>query len=385
MEQVTGNFTTSTHCQAFYITADLLEDSLAKAREEGRDYAWAPLDSDYWLPEKADFDYEIACPNFLVVESHYMKGVVLEVDVQGIFVIDQKIFVFNFAKVFQVKGEPNVRELVDISRMYAYLRFCSRDDYRDMDRHWWSKFFSENVVSNETVIIFREDKQAAQDWAQRTFPRNSLNAWIGKCGEFVFATWAAELGMSVSTVDLKPHPEGDEFDFSHNTLFLTKSGKPELSLDVKTFQLEADKKRDWWNVGVNCLQGKHKQDLIIFVVIDEDFRMGKVVGYLEPDTILKKGKYIENEYSRGYYRVYLKDILNPYYLRAMIDSKSQVFEGIFFGGVTPSKGIENMIKDYSLDPITAYYAESDYNEFQRGGLTNLMAKPTLKMFVKKFW
>lgn len=383
MQKLTGNFTTASNCQAFVLTSKLLEETLEKARKEGRDYAWGPLDDDYWLVEKSDFNYEISCPNFLVGKTKSLSGVVLEVEVSAIFESYQgyENFWSSFAKVFQVEGHPNFKELVDIARMFAYLRFSSRDYYREVDHKFWSEFLTKNVVSNETILIFKEDKDVALSWAQRTFPNNSLNAWIGKCGEFVFAGWAGECGLSVSRVDLKKHEQGDEFDFSQNSLLLNQSGGNLLRLDIKTFQLEeANKERNWWNVGTNCLTGKHRQDIIIFVVIDEDFRMGKVVGYLSPKSILKKGEYRQNEYSEGYYRVYLDDLLNPYYLRATLDSKNQFFEGLGFGNPA-HQVMADIIKDYPLDPITAYYSEYNWQIFNRGGRINLTAKPTLKMFI----
>ncbi|BCL40291.1 hypothetical protein [Nostoc sp. MS1] len=108
-----------------------------------------------------------------------------------------------------------------------------------------------NVVSNETTLIFTEDKLAAKTWANKTFPNNSYNAWIGKCGEFIFATWAGERGLSISRVDLKDHPYGDEYDFSHSTLFKNRDENT-LKIDVKTFQLNKENKRDWWYVSKNA-------------------------------------------------------------------------------------------------------------------------------------
>lgn len=382
MQELTGNFTTASTCQAFVLTSKLLEETLEKARKEGRNYAWGPLDDDYWLAEKSDFNYEILCPNFIVGLTNSLSGVVLEVEVCAIFESYQgyENFWSSFAKVFQVEGDPNFEELVYIARMFAYLRFSNRDYYRECDRRFWSEFLTQNVVSNETIMIFKEDKDVALTWANRTFPNNSLNAWVGKCGEFVFAGWAGECRLPVSRVDLKKHEQGDEYDFSQNTLFINSSGGNLLKLDIKTFQIEIGKQRKWWNVGENCLNGEHRQDLIVFVVIDEDFRMGKVVGYLSPEEILSTGEYVQNDYGKGYYRVYLDDILNPYYLRAIIDQQNQISEGLFFG-TSPHEVVTEMIKGYPLDPITAYYSGYNWQTLNRGGLANLTAKPTLKMFV----
>lgn len=382
MQEITWSFSTATNCQAFKLTEKLLKSCLDKARELGRDYVWYPLDDDYWLPEKNDFNYEIACPNFLVFQTNSVGGNILQVEVHAIFEFHQgyQNYFVSFVRVSQIGGEPNINELFDIARMYAYLRFSDRDDSRDQYRHWWTKFLSRNVVSNETMLIFKGDENAALSWAQRTFPDNWLNAWIGKCGEFVFADWAGACGLSVSRIDLKKHEQGDEFDFSHNSLLLNQSGGNLLRLDIKTFQLEeANKERNWWNVGINCLTGEHRQDIIIFVVIDQYFIIGKVVGYLSPESILEKGEFM----SGGFYRVHLDDLLNPYYLRAKLDSKNQFFEGLCFGN-EPHKVITDIIKDYPLDPITAYYSGYDWQSFNRGGMINLTAKPTLKMFVSLY-
>ncbi|MGI0496369.1 hypothetical protein [Limnospira platensis] len=382
MQELTGNFTTASNCPAFRLTSELLTETLEKARKEGRDYAWGPIDDDYWLAEKSDFNYEISCPNFIVGQTNSLSGVVLEVEVCAIFESYQgyENFWSSFAKVFQVKGDPNLEELVDIARMFSYLRFSSRDYYREVDRKFWSEFLTQNVVSNETILIFTEDKDVARTWAQRTFPNNYLNAWVGKCGEFVFAGWAGECNIPVSRVDLKKHEQGDEYDFSQNTLLINTSGENLLKMDIKTFQLESGKQRDWWNVGENCLAGDRRQDLIVFVVVDENFKMGKVVGYLSPEEILEKGEYVPSDYSQGYYRVYIDDVLNPYYLRATIDQQNQIYEGLFFGS-SPYQVVTEIIKGYPLDPITAYYSGYDWHSLNRGGLSNLTAKPTLKMFV----
>jgi hypothetical protein len=390
MEELNPSFTTATNCEAFKLTSKMLEEILEKAKVEGREYAWTPLSDDYWLAEKTDFDYEIACPNFFVLKSDNIQSISCSVEVHGLFESYQghQNLHLAFAKVFQIKGQENLAELLDVARMYSYMRFCLRDHYRDYDQRWWSDFLSSKVVSNETTLIFTEDKSAAHTWAYQAFPNNSLNAWIGKCGEFIFSTWAGECGLSVSRVDLKDHPEGDEYDFIHNTLLTKKDGNT-LKLDIKAFQLEDQQKRKHWNVNQRCLVGDHRQDAIIFVVIDENFRLGKVVGYLPPDEILENSEYISSNMdyssnSRGYYRVYLEDIHNPYYLRALLDSRNQFFNGVFFG-VKPSKAIKQMIKDYPLDPITAYYSEYDYQHPIRGGLSNLTAKPTLKLFVNPYY
>lgn len=390
MEEIKPNFITATDCEAFKLTSNMLEEILENAKSEGREYGWSPLDDDYWLPEKNDFNYEIACPNFDVLQ---LEGTSY-VEVYGIFESYQgyQNLCLAFAKIFQFKGEQNLSEFVDIARMFSYLRFCLRDHVRDLDQKWWNDFLFTNVVSNETTLIFTEDKLVANTWANRTFPENSYNAWIGKCGEFIFAAWAGECGLSISRVDLKDHPNGDEYDFSHRTL-LTKKNESILKLDIKTFQLNTKQKRNWWTVNQNCLVGEHRQDIIIFVVIDENFRMGKVVGYLLPDTILKNAKYISpatdyNPYARGYYKVYLHDIYNPYYLRALLDSSNQALNGLFFA-FEPDKAFTQTIKDYPLDPMTAYYLSLsddnyynlDYYEPIPGGINNLTARPTLKLFI----
>ncbi|MBE9199569.1 MULTISPECIES: hypothetical protein [unclassified Nodularia (in: cyanobacteria)] len=391
MEELKPNFTTVTNCEAFKITSKMLEERLKIAKSEGREYGWSPLDDDYCLPEKDDFNYEIACPNFDVVQS---EGKPYFVEVYAVFEYHQgyRNLCLAFAKVFQFKGEKKLQEFIDIARMYSYMRFCLRDHVRDLDKKWWNDFLFSNVVSNETTVIFTEDKLVANTWANRTFPNNNYNAWIGKCGEFVFATWAGECGLSISRVDLKDHPSGDEYDFSHWTL-LTKEDGSILKLDIKTFQLDTKRKRNWWNVNQNCLVGEHRQDVIIFVVIDEDFRMGKVVGYLLPDTILKNAEYISphlnyNPYAKGYYKVYLSAIYNPYYLRALLDSPNQALNGLFFA-FEPNKVFTEIIKDYPLDPMTAYnlslsddsYSNLHYYDPTPGGINNLTAKPTLKLFI----
>jgi hypothetical protein len=383
MEELNPNFLTATNCEAFKLTSKMLKEILEKAKSEERGYHWTPLDDDYWLPEKADFDYEIACPNFDVVQVNSSNKRTSCVEVYGLFESSDGNYVIHAFTAVYYKGEQKLQELLDVARMFAYLRFCMRDACRDLDHKWWSNFFVDNVVSNETTLIFTEDKQVANTWANRTFPQNNYNAWIGKCGEFIFATWAGECGLSISRVDLKNHPQGDDYDFAHSTLLAKKDGKI-FKLDIKTFQIIDQQKRNWWNVNESCLVGEHRQDAIIFVVIDEELRMGKVVGYLHPDEIIKKSKYISpdteyNPYSRGYYRVNLHDIRNPYYLRALLDSQNQVFNGLFFG-VEPHEVITQMIKDYPLDPITAYYSGYNYQNPIPGGLANIIAKPTLRLF-----
>jgi len=325
MKEITPNFITATKSDAFKLTSKMLEEILENAKSEGREYAWNPIIDDYWLPEKNDFDYEIACPNFDVLQTEGASFV----EVYGLFESyhEYQNLALEFAKVFQFKGDQNLQEFVDIARMYSYMRFCLRDNARDLDQNWWSDFLLTNIVSNETTLIFTEDKQVAKTWANRTFPRNNHNAWIGKCGEFIFATWACECGLSISRVDLKDHPNGDEYDFSHTTI-LTKENRSIVKIDVKTFQLDSKNKRNWWNVNQTCLVGEHRQDVIVFVVVDEDFRMGKVIGYLLPEIILEKAEYVSPNtnydfYNKGYYKVYLDHIYNPYYLRAFLDTRNQ--------------------------------------------------------------
>ena len=382
---LTPNFGTVTNCEAFRLTSQMLNKALDTAKTEGREYAWAPLDVDYWLPEKTDFNYEHACPNFTVILNPQSINKSLTLDVICVFESYQgyQNRLVLFVTVFQVKGTQKLEELMDVGRMFAYMRFCARDDYRDIDIKWWNQFLSTHAVSSEAILLFQEDKSAAQAWAEQTFSNNSYNALVGKCGEFVFAGWAEECGLPVSRVDLKHHPEGtDEYDFSHTVLF---GGK--LKLDIKTFQIQEGERRNWWNVGESCLEGSHKQDVIIFTVIDEDFRMGKVVGYLRPDEIKRQGNYMPpfddcNPYSLGYYRVYLKDIQNHYYLRALFDLKNQFFNGLGFTNFSPHKALTEMIKDYPLDPIVAHrLGINDLHTPHRGGMRNLTAKPTLRMFV----
>lgn len=393
MANITPNFTTATNSEAFKITSKMLNQKLNIAKSEGRKYACSPLNDDYWIPEKRDFDYEIACPNFIYFQSEESSFTVMTV--YGLFETYQgyQNLLLGFARVFQYKGELNLQELLDIARMYSYMRFCLRDNVRDLDQKWWSNFLLSNVVSNETTLIFTEDKLAAKTWANKTFPNNSYNAWIGKCGEFIFATWAGERGLSISRVDLKDHPYGDEYDFSHSTLFKNRDENT-LKIDVKTFQLNKENKRDWWYVSKKCLVGEHRQDVIIFVILDEDLRMGKVVGFLMSDSLLKTAEYIDNNfddsfYSQGYYKVYLKDIYNPYYLRALLDSRSQIFNGLFCG-VDINEAFAEIVKDYPLDPMTSYhlilsgenYCNSRYYEPISGGIYNLTAKPTLELLIE---
>jgi hypothetical protein len=386
MEELTGNFSTASNCEAFQITAKILEETLQKAKAQGKKYVWAPLDDDYWLPEESDFNYQITCPNFMVFKIESVLTPIMEVEVFALFEQYQghQNLLSAFAKVFQVEGEPDMKELKNVAKMYAYLRFSSRDYGRELDKKFWSKFLTENVVSNETVLIFREDKKVAQTWAQKTFPNNQFNAWIGKCGEFVFAGWAGECCLPVSRVDLKPHEDGDEYDFSHDALFLNSNGGQTLKLDIKAFQIESGKSRDWWNVSERCLRGERAQDLIIFVVIDEDFRMGKVIGYLTPKEIINNCQYVSsNEYfsSSGYFRVYLSELKNPYYLRSIVDSQNQVMSGLFFGQ-NPHEVVEEIVKGYPLDPIIAYRTGRDWYVLNRGGRTNLMAPCSLEMFCR---
>lgn len=382
---VRKNFETATDCEAFKIALNILEERLNLAKAQKRGYAWAPLEIDYWLPEKSDFNYELACPNFAVFVNSPQNGASLTVDVMGVFDFYQgyQDVLVPFMKVFQTKGEPNLEELSDIARIVSYFRFYLRDKYRDLDSQWWDDFCLANAVSNDTVLIWAEDKEAAQEWANRTFPTNTQNAWIGKCGEFVFAGWAVERQLRVSRVDLKDHSEGtDEYDFSHTMLF---GGK--IKIDIKAFQLINGKKRNWWNVSENCLQGNHKQDLIVFAVIDEDYRMGKIVGFLTSEKVKTKGRYITscndfNPYANGYYKIFLEDMENPHYLRAWLDVRNQIFNGLGFAGITTQEVMTQMIKDYPLDPMIIYYSDNgNWLTSERGGMTNLVMKSTLKMFI----
>ncbi len=378
------NFETVGNSEAFRLTSEMLKKAIENAQSEGRQYVWTPLDIDYWIPEKTDFEYEYVCPNFAIFQSSQKHDKSISVDVIGIFDLGQTGYLYrgNFVRVFQKKGELKEKELVDIARMFAYMRFYLRDRNRDLDTKWWNQFFSTHVVSNETVMICHEDKLASLEWANQIFPNNAYNAWIGKCGEFVFASWAGEYALPVSRVDLKNHSERtDEYDFSHTMLFGNK-----VKIDVKTFQVEKDNKRNWWNVSDNCLEGNHKQDIFVFIIVDEIFQIGKVVGFLTAEDIKRKGDYRTfydecNPYDRGYYRIRLEDIQNPYYLRAFFDSKNQIFNGLGFG-VAPQEVITQMIKDYPLDPIVAYnLGYKDWLITKPGGMKNLVAKPTLQMFI----
>lgn len=375
----------SSECQAFRETSQIFKQLLENAQNEGRKYSWTPVGIDYWLPEKKDFNYEISCPYFFTYpDLQDIEKSTRRLEIYAVFedYLGHENYLLPFALVWQIKGTTKPEEFVSFAKIYAYMRFSLRDYNREKDTQWWNDFFLENAVSNETILIMNEDKIAAQAWAQDTFPDNSHNAWVGKCGEFVFASWAGECGLPVSLVDLTPHPNGDEYDFLHHMLF-----GEELKIDIKAFQIQEGKNRDYWNVSVNCLEGEHKQDIIVFTVISEDFRMGKVVGYLPSNEIKKKGEYISNfndlDYpTRGYYKIELKNILNPYYLRATLDIQNQIHNGYGFSGFSTAKVIDEMIQDYPLDPITAYRSGiEDLFAPHRGGKTNLFARPMLQMFV----
>ncbi len=227
------NFETASNCQAFRVTSQILKEILDNAQAEGRKYTWMPLELDYWLPENTDFDYEISCPNFLTFpDSQEIHGYIKRLEVYGIFesYLGYENYLLPFAIVFQAKGTQKIDEFITVAKMYAYLRFSGRDYYREMDTKYWNDFFLNNVVSNETILIMNEDKLAAQAWAQETFPKNSHNAWVGKCGEFIFASWAGECGLPVSRVDLIHQSEGgDEYDFSHTMLFGFVNGKKSIT------------------------------------------------------------------------------------------------------------------------------------------------------------
>lgn len=249
------NFSLADNCLAFQITSQILEETLEKAQKEGRKYGWTFLSDDYWLPEKNSFDYELGCPIWCI-ESNFnkkSKSITTFLNIQNSLNDNQRLY---FVRCFQTSGQPKISEWISISKMVSYLRYSERDFVRKQDIYWWNSFSHKNIISNETVLIWSEDKFASDSWAQRNFSHNPFNALVGKCGEFVFSYWAGECDLMVSQVDLNDHPEGDESDFfSFNFLI---EGKRNLKIDIKTFQVCKEQKRDWWTISSYCLNGKHK-------------------------------------------------------------------------------------------------------------------------------
>ena len=255
------------------------------------------------------------------------------------------------------------------------------------------------------VLLFQEDKLVANSWANHNFPDNILNAWIGKCGEFIFRAWASQRGISLSPLEISFDRTPDKYDFvntaSHffgmkNLFFMNKE---EIKIDVKTFQVQRHRERDRWNINIRCLDGEHKQDLFVFVIIDSDYRFGKVVGALFPNQVKKFGTFRQyvNEFSgydNSYYEVKLKDLQNTHYLQAWLDTDGQVFSLMETGGAT--NPLTHLIKSYPIDPtrIDEYddyeYDPQDLDDY---GIEDYLAvdyyqysvvlKPNLVMYIPK--
>lgn len=379
MKGITPNFNIADDCLAFTITSKILDETLEKAKSEGREYAWEFLSENYWLPEKSSFDYELNCPIFGI--HFHQNSIRTFIHIENSPSYDD---VFFFISCYRTHGELNKSEWILISKMVSYLRYSERDFVRKIDIYWWNQFSSRNVISNETVLIWSEDKSIANSWAQKNFSYNKSNALIGKCGEFVFSYWAGECGLkTISQVDLNDHPEGDEYDFLAYSFLVT--GKNNLKIDIKTFQIQKEKKRDWWNISSYCLQGRHEQDIFVFVIVDDDLRMGKVVGYLFAEDILNKGEEIVyqrdfDEFPSSYYKIHLQHINNPYFLRAFLDLREQIFS-VAPKNNTPANVISQIVRNYPLDPISSFLQGKDWKKLQPSGEYNLAAKPTLQMFV----
>jgi hypothetical protein len=292
--------------------------------------------------------------------------------------------------VFQVSGNFNEYEMFLFARSLSYLRFRQRDAMRNADVHYWNSLVKDNIVSCDTVLLFQEDKYVSHLWAKQNFSSGkSHNAWFGKCGEFIFRGWASQLGLSLSFTEINFDGVPDEYDFINtisgffkvkNSFFMDKK---EIKIDVKTFQIEDGYDRDYWTISQRCLVGNHKQDIFAFVIIDEDFRLGKVVGMLTAEEVQKKGILYEffdefNYYSNSYYKIKLSDLKNTYYLRAFLDTDGQILSLMETMGAKNS--LINLISNYPLDPILI--SNDEYNSINYD-THNLVIKPRLLMYIPK--
>ena len=392
------NFVTVCGCEGFRLTLNFLDNLIKEAELGGRSYSWMPIVPEYWLPEKNHIDYEISCPKFEVIKSDkiYNKPTFNTIAYIQIGDIEVKS---HFVQVFQLSGDLNQVELFLFARSISYLRFMKRDGLRNADVTRWNKLVEHNIASNDTVLLFQEDKDAAHLWADCNFSReNVYNAWIGKCGEFIFRGWCSQRGLSLTYTEIKINGVPDEYDFINQPSFFLRLknsfllNKEDIKIDVKTFQLEGNSKRDYWTINKRCTIGNHVQDLFVFVIISEDFRLGKVVGVLTCKEVKRKGKlhsYFDDftGYENSYYKVKLADLRNTYYLRAYLDTDGQCFSLMETMGATNPWA--NLIKSYPIelmliDEYDRFY--DDLNDlFDDDGYSsyNLVVKPNLTMYIEK--
>ena len=389
-QEFKANFVTVCECDGFKATVEFLNNLLLKAEAEGRTYSWIRIVEDYYLPEKIHIDYEFMCPNFNVVKSDQLFDGKIAFDTIASVLIDNTEVQITFARVFQVSGNFNEYEMFLFARSLSYLRFRQRDAMRNADIHYWNSLVKDNIVSCDTVLLFQEDKYVSHLWAKQNFSSGkSHNAWFGKCGEFIFRGWASQLRLSLSFTEINFDGVPDEYDFINtisgffkvkNSFFMDKK---EIKIDVKTFQIEDGYDRDYWTISQRCLVGNHKQDIFAFVIIDEDFRLGKVVGMLTAEEVQKKGILYEffdefNYYSNSYYKIKLSDLKNTYYLRAFLDTDGQVLSLMETMGAKNS--LINLISNYPLDPILI--SNDEYNSINYD-THNLVIKPRLLMYIPK--
>lgn len=402
-----ANFVTACQCEGFLETIKFVNNLILEAEKNGRDYWWEKEMDDYWLPEKTQIDYEIMCPRFELVEVKELTNSFRRTTFQTIayIVVNGKDLKIPFGYFSQGKGDFNQNELSLFAFSISYLRFRIRDGIRNADVARWDSLVESNIASTDTSLLFREDKLAAHLWANYNFPDSFTNAWIGKCGEFIFRGWASQRGIVLSPVEIKFDRKPDKYDFTntvHNFFRIKNSfflDKEEIKIDVKTFQVQDYENRDHWNISVRCLEGEHKQDLFVFVIIDDDFVFGKVVGALFPNQVKKFGTFHQytdefSGYNRSYYEVKPKDLQNTHYLHAWLDTDGQMFSLMETGGAT--NPLTHLIKSYPIDPtrIDEYddyeYDPQDLDDY---GIEDYLAvdyyqysvvlKPNLVMYIPK--
>jgi hypothetical protein len=376
------NFEISSSGEHYNLTGKYIQELKNRAEESGYQYSWMPLALDYDIPEITDVDYRTQCPIIygelgkfnanLACTTYYLlphkKGI------NGEDIIMPAVIAFTNGSI-QIDKE----DLINYAKAISYMRFALRDKRRENDHDFWKHLYETHIVSNNAVIVFSEDVERARTWAEETFPKNLEYATQGKVGEFAFQTWAGERRLPLSNIDLVVRDTPDHYDFLYELPFSVDK----IRVDVKTYlETSTNKKRKHWHISKSCIHGFYKKDIFTFVVLNESMQYATIVGMLFAKDIERVGEYCHSNYNNsGYYRVYEKDLINPYYVQAFFDTYSRFINGMGFGVSSP-KALEETIKDYPLDPVIAYeLGYPDPYTPRRGGLHNLCCFATKKSVI----
>lgn len=376
------NFEISSSGEHYNATGNYIQELKGCAEKDGYQYSWMPLALDYDIPEITDVDYRTQCPIICgelgkfhgnpACNTYYLLP--NKQGSNGEDVIMPAVIAFTHGST-----EVNEQDLLNYAKAVSYMRFALRDARRENNHEFWKNLYETHIISNNAVIVFSEDVERAREWAQETFPNNVEYATQGKVGEFAFKTWASERRLPLSNIDLVLRDTPDNYDFLYKRPF---SGD-QIRIDVKTYlETSKSKKRKHWHISRSCIYGSNTKDIFTFVVLEESMRYATIVGMLFAKDVERVGEYCNSNYNdSGYYRVYEKDLINPYYVQAFFDSYSRFINGMGFG-VSSAKALEETIKDYPIDPVIAHeLGYPDPYTPRRGGLHNLCCFATKRSII----